>query len=143
MRIFQVIESSANPAIPGNKTWLRNLYEPLVELGHEVVLFLADEGRIAMKSTTGALRADFSQKMLDAFNAEHAKHPFDLFFAYLMDGMIETSAVDEIRKRGVISCNFSCNNVHQFHLVDELSPHFDYNLHSEKNVSDKSFYWVR
>lgn len=137
MRIFQVIESSANPAIPGNRTWYRNLYEPLVELGHDVVLFFADEGRLAMRSKNPEQRSIFSQKLLDTFHAEHLKSPFSLFFAYLMDGMVEPSVIDEIRQAGVVSCNFSCNNVHQFDLVDELSLHFDYNLHAEKNVKEK------
>lgn len=137
MRIFQVIESSANPAIPGNQTWYRNLYEPLVELGHDVVLFFADEGRLAMKNKESDPRGVFSQKLLDTFYDEHLESPFSLFFAYLMDGMIEPAVIDEIRKAGVISCNFSCNNVHQFDLVDELSPHFDYNLHAERDVSHK------
>jgi spore maturation protein CgeB len=137
MRIFQVIESSSNPAVAGNRTWHRNLYEPLVDLGHEVVLFSAEEGRSAMRSKDPAQRAAFSQKLLDAFYREHRKSPFSLFFAYLMDGMVEPAVIDEIRKCGVVSCNFSCNNVHQFDLVDELSLHFDYNLHAEKHVKDK------
>ncbi|MCL5998017.1 MAG: glycosyltransferase, partial [Chloroflexi bacterium] len=35
------------------------------------------------------------------------------------------------------ACNFSCNNIHQFDLVDELSPHFDYNLHAERDAREK------
>ncbi len=137
MRIFQVIESSANPAVPGNQTWYRNLYEPLIEMGHDVVLFFADEGRQAMRSKDSDNRGVFSQKLLDAFYREHLKSPFKLFFAYLMDGMVDPTMIDEIRKTGVIACNFSCNNVHQFDLVDELSLHFDFNLHAEKDVKNK------
>ncbi len=51
--------------------------------------------------------------------------------------MVEPDVLDEIRKSGVPTCNFSCNNAHQFELVDELSPHFDYNLHSEKDAREK------
>jgi spore maturation protein CgeB len=137
MRIFQIIESSTNTSIPTNSTWHRNLYEPLIEMGHDVFLFSASEGRLAMKEDGDILRAKFSQKLLEAFRQEHKIKPFSLVFAYLMDGMVETSAIDEIRKAGVITCNFSCNNAHQFYLVDQISPHFDYNLHSEKFVSDK------
>lgn len=137
MRIFQVLEGSTNAAVPGSQTWYRNLYEPLVEMGHEVVLFSAEEGRVAMQRNDAQARAAFSQKLLDTFRREHAQKPFALFFAYLMDGMVEPSAIDEIRKSGVPTCNFSCNNAHQFDLVDELSPHFDYNLHSEKDAREK------
>lgn len=137
MRIFQVIEGSTNAAVPGSQTWYRNLYEPLVEMGHEVVLFPARKGILAMQRNDAQLRAAFSQKLLDTFRREHAQKPFTLFFAYLMDGMLDPCVIDEIRKTGVPTCNFSCNNAHQFYLVDELSPHFDYNLHSEKDTRDK------
>ena len=137
MRIFQVLSGSANAIVPGNRTWLRNLHEPLVELGHDVVLFPVEKGHCAMQRNDPRARATFSQKVLETFHPEHAHKPFDLIFTYLMDGMIEPGAIDEIRKSGVPTCNFSCNNAHQFYLVDGLSPHFDYNLHSEKDARSK------
>jgi spore maturation protein CgeB len=137
MRIFQVIESSTNLSLTNNQTWYRNLYEPLIEMGHEVVLFPAEEGRQAMQRNDAKSRATFSQKILDTFKREHEKRHFDLFFAYLMDGMIEPGIIDDIRQLGVPTCNFSCNNIHQFNLVDELAPHFDYNLHAEKAAREK------
>jgi len=137
VRIFQVLEGSTNSAVSGNQTWYRNLYEPLVELGHEVVLLSTQEGRLAMRHNDVQKRATFSEKLLDIFRREHAQKPFALFFAYLMDGMVEPGAIDEVRRSGVPTCNFSCNNTHQFDLVDELSPHFDYCLHSEKNAREK------
>lgn len=82
-------------------------------------------------------RATFSQNLLETFQREHARKPFDLFFAYLMDGMVDTGVLDEIRKTGIPTCNFSCNNAHQFDLVDEISPHFDFSLHSEKDTRFK------
>ncbi|MDE3088150.1 MAG: glycosyltransferase family 1 protein [Chloroflexota bacterium] len=137
MRIFETLESSANTLVGANRTWYRNLYEPPVELGHDVFLFPAEEGRRARQRNDAHARAAFSARLLDAFRREHARRPFDLFFAYLMDGMVEPGAIDEIREHGVPTCNFSCNNAHQFDLVDELSPHFDFNLHSEKDARGK------
>src|SRR5664280_665903 len=137
MRIFLVIESSTNTAISGNQTWHRNLYESLVEMGHEVILFSAHDGRLAMNRNDISARAIFSQKLLEAFRKEHINKTISLFFAYLMDGMVDPAVIDEIRKCGVITCNFSCNNVHQFYLVDGISIHFDYNLHAEKDVRSK------
>ena len=137
MRIFQAIESSTNSSVPGSQTWCRNLSEPLVDMGHEVVLFSVEEGRRAMQRGDLAACAAFSQKLLETFRREHTRKSFDLFFAYLMDGMVEPIAIDEIRKTGVPTCNFSCNNAHQFYLVDEISPHFDYNLHSERDAREK------
>ncbi|PYS49188.1 MAG: hypothetical protein DMF68_10810 [Acidobacteria bacterium] len=137
MRIFQVLEHTANGAVAQNQTWYRNLCEPLVELGHEVFFLSAEEGRLARQRNDRAACARFSQKLLDVFRHEHARKPFDLFFAYLMTGMVEPTVIDEVRKIGVPACNFSCNNAHQFDLVAELSPHFDYNLHSERDAGEK------
>lgn len=137
MRIFQVLSAQATGGLAQSQIWLRNLYEPLVEMGHDVYLFRAEEGAQAKALKSDKLRARFSQKLLDTFRKEHARCPFDLFFAYLMNGMAEPGAIDQIRKSGVPTCNFSCNNTHQFDLVAELSPHFDYNLHSEKDAAQK------
>jgi spore maturation protein CgeB len=137
MRIFQVLSAQATGGVGLSQIWLRNLYEPLVDMGYDVLLFRAEEGAQAKARRAATIRAAFSHKLLDAFRREHARKSFDLFFAYLMDGMIEPGAIDEIRKLGVPTCNFSCNNTHQFDLVDELSPHFDYSLHSEKDSTAK------
>jgi spore maturation protein CgeB len=137
MRIFEVLLSTANSSIKGNRTWYRNLYEPLVDLGDEVYLFSAEEGYLAMQRRSKSARDRFSQRLFDTFSREHAKKSIDLFFAYLLDGMIEPELINEINKIGVPTCNFSCNNTHQFYLVDEISPYFDFNLHSERDAKEK------
>ncbi len=137
LHIFQIIEATANAAVPGNQTWRRNLYEPLLDLGHEVFLFSAAEGRRALQRHSRKAKASFSRRLLETFQREHRRKPFDLVFAYLMDGMVDPGAIAEIRKTGVPTCNFSCNNIHQFDLVDEISPHFDVNLHAEKAAGEK------
>ena len=137
MRIFQVISNGSNQAIDNSKTWYRNLYEPLLELGHDVYLFSSNEKQRTVQLRDPTQRDSFSQKLFNAFMEEHSKKPFDLFFSYFTDSMVNPASIDEIRKLGVPTCNFSCNNAHQFHLVAGISPHFDYNLHSEKNVSEK------
>jgi spore maturation protein CgeB len=137
MRIFQVIEQTANTRLAANQTWRRNLYEPLVEMGVDVVLISSEEGRRAMEKGSAGLRAAFSQKLLDAFRTGQTRQPFDMVFTYLMDGMVETSALDEIRRSGTPVCNFSCNNMHQFDLVDGLSSHVDFSLHAERDAREK------
>jgi len=137
LRILQTIAASTNDAVSGSTIWRRNLNATLCEMGHDVVLLPAEDGRWAMAAHDPEARARFSEAVLTRFKREHAKRPIDLFFGYLMDGMIEPAVIDEIRGAGVPTCNFSCNNVHQFDLVDGLSPHFDFNLHSERDVGDK------
>jgi spore maturation protein CgeB len=137
MRVFQVIEASANARVAANQTWRRNLYEPLVDMGVQVTLFPAEEGRKAADQKSPALRAAFSQKLLDTFRREQAERGFDLVFTYLMDGMVEPAALDELHRSGAPVCNFSCNNIHQFDLVDEISPHVDFSLHAERDARPK------
>src|SRR2546426_544075 len=100
MRIFQVIEPSSNTAVPANRAWLRLLHEPLLDLGHDVHLVSASEGRTAMRRRSRRRRERFSERLLAEFQREHTRRPLHLFFAYLMDGMVEPGAIDEIRPRG-------------------------------------------
>jgi spore maturation protein CgeB len=137
LRIVMCIGESTNASVPGNHVWRRNLYDTLCSLGHDVVLLPAEAGRKAMVRNDARARERFGEETLATFAREHAKRPFDLFFAYLMDGMIDPDVIDELCRVGVPTCNFSCNNVHQFDLVDGLSPHFEFNLHSERDVGDK------
>jgi len=101
LRILQALEATGNAAVPGSQTWYRNLYEPLVDMGHDVLLFCTEDGRQAMARNDAQARARFSQKLLDTFRREHGRKPFDLFFAYLMEGMVDPSVIDEIRKTGL------------------------------------------
>src|SRR5689334_18302259 len=106
MRIFQSLEGTSNAAVPGSNTWYRNLYEPLVEAGHDVFLLSSKDGRVAMQRNDKAAQARFSEQLLQTFRTEHAKKPFSLFFSYFMDGMVDPAVIDEIRKSGVPTCNF-------------------------------------
>ena len=138
MRILQLIESSGNAAVTGD-TWMRNLYEPPLDLGCEVDLISTTPARAAWRVGDSRSLARFSEDVLTRFRCEHARAPFDLLFTYLVDGMLDPAAVDEIRRAGVVAVNFSCNNCHQFHLVRSISKHFDYNLHTE---GDRGQYFV-
>ncbi len=136
-RIFQVLSASANASISDNRTWYRNLHEPLLDLGIDVHLFPAEMGKQALRRNKNKLRRKFSEDLLKTFVAEHKRKPFSLFFSYLMDGMIDKDALEEIRHYGVPMVNFSCNNAHQFHLVKGISPTFDLNLHAERDAAEK------
>lgn len=137
MRVFQVFDESTNTSVPGSNTWYRNLYEPLRDLGCTVTFVSARDGRVARQRNSPSLRARFTEDLLRTFKAEHRKHGFDLFFAYLSDGMVDPQFLDEVKNQGVLTCNFSCNNSHQFDLVKELSPQFDFSLHSERDAHAK------
>lgn len=137
MRIFQVLERSVNAGIPGGSVWLKNLHEPLRDMGHDVTLVPAELGLLARERQDATLRRQFSNQIWDAFEEGSAKQPYDLVFCYLTDGMVEPDVIDAIRATGALTTNFSCNNAHQFDNVRTISPHFDINLHSEHDTGRK------
>lgn len=139
MRIFLSFLPSGNTSIPDSMTWLHNLYEPLLDLGHDVYLLRIDDAAkyLKVKQRTKVFKEKFSDYLLRTIKKEHAKRKLDFFFSYFTDSTIFPSVIDEIKKLGVPTANFSCNNTHQFYLTKNIASHYDYNLHSEKSVSEK------
>jgi spore maturation protein CgeB len=139
MRIFLVLHPSGNLAVPGSMTWYKNLYEPLVELGHDVFFLRLDQlaAQWNTKFRSAKFKSRLSHTLLTVLRAEHAKKVFNLFFSYFTDLDIEAQVVAEIKKLNIPAVNYSCNNTHQFHLVEKISPHYDFNLHAEKSAADK------
>ena len=124
MRIFLSLTPSGNASVPNSLTWLHNLYEPLIDLGHEVFLFRIDEASKVLKVKCGSktFKEEFSDYLLTKFNKEHNKKNFNLFLSYFCDKHIFASVVEQIKKSGVPTANFSCNNTHQFYLTKEIAP---------------------
>jgi len=137
MRIFQVLAGSSQKDLPDNRIWYINLCLSLKSLGHDVVFLPFEINDLLGNSSNSSNRSNFSQRIWDIFSEHHQKKPFDLFFSYLRDDMVEGQVFQEISKSGVPTCNFSCNNTHQFHLIKKISPYFDYSLHAERDVSEK------
>jgi len=139
MRIFLALPKASE--VQGGafgRTWYKNFYGTLCDMGHEVYFFDQDALIGNKRFRNRSKRLSFASTLLvEMFGKEHHTKPFDLFFSYYKDGMVDPHAIDQIRKSQVPTVNFSCNNTHQFYLVQELSPHFDYNLHSEKGVREK------
>ncbi len=63
-----------------------------------------------------------NQRLVDAFRHSGG---VDLFYGYFYSSVVYPETLDEIRRSGVPTVNFSCNNVHQFDLVRDIAPHFD------------------
>jgi len=128
VRIFLVLAASPNPTF-ASSLWRSNLHDPLVAMGHDVVLF--EEGVLplfdldpALTSTAGP-RGIFTQRFLDAVEAAHRAAPLDLVLTYVSDSHLEPDAVRRVRERVAPVVNFFCNNIHQFHLVRRIAPAFD------------------
>ena len=120
MRLFLAIPRSPNPSFTSD-LWKGNLHDPLVDMGHDVVLW--DEGSQPLfdldpdAAATVPIRARFSGRFLEAVEAAHRSSPLDLVITYFCDSHLEPGAIDQVRERVAPIVNFFCNNVHQFHLV--------------------------
>lgn len=139
MRIFLALHPSGNLSVPGSMTWYHNLYEPLIDLGYDVVLLRLDEFAQRHKISFRGKKFNeiLSNELKQIFKKEQLSKPFDLFFSYLTDQDINPYAIQDLKSFGVPMANFSCNNTHQFYLVNNISPFFDFNLHSEKDAEIK------
>ncbi len=138
-RIFLVLSPSGNNSVPNSNTWIRNLYEPLLDLNHNVFLFRIDffEKQFQISRGSKIFKTIFSETIYKTFLNENEKEPFQYFISYLENNDIEVDIINRVKSKGVLTLNFSCNNTHQFYLVDKISTAFDYNLHSEKEAGKK------
>ena len=118
MRIFFAVPRSA---------WVDlNLRRSLEDMGHQLVRFdfpgWPDDADPAWQRL-GKPRTN--ERLLKAFRDALGTGPIDLFFGYFYSSVVYPETVDLVRQTGVPTVNFSCNNVHQFHLVRDIAPRFD------------------
>jgi spore maturation protein CgeB len=127
MRLFLAIPRSPHPTFTSD-LWKGNLHDPLVDMGHDVVLW--DEETLPLfdldpdAAGTVPVRARFSQRFLEAVETAHRVSPLDLTITYFSDSHVEAGAIDRVRERVGPVVNFFCNNVHQFHLVRRTAKHY-------------------
>jgi len=128
MRIFLALSRSPNPSFTSD-IWKANLHDPLVAMGHEVVLW--DDGGLALfdldpeAASTGAPRLRYTEAFLRAVESANRVRPLDLVLTYVSSSHLEPAAIRQVRQRIAPIVNFFCNNVHQFHLVRAIAPSFD------------------
>ena len=140
MRIFYASDTTPNAALQSS-LWRSNLYQSLVDLGHDVVEFDYDLSETFRHLNTHDPRQQafiaenrpcVTAALLDQVKAAHAAQPVDLLFTYFYDACVQPDAIDEIKSLGIITVNWYCNGSYQLHLVREISPHYDWCLVPEK-----------
>jgi spore maturation protein CgeB len=143
LRIFYASDNTPNPWFQGVRSnlWRVNLYQTLAEMGHDLVEFDYDLTPVFRNLEPAVPRqAEFirtsrprvSAALLQQIQAAHAAHPIDLFFSYFFDACVLPETLDAIRALGIRTVNWYCNAAHQFHLVREITPHYDWCLVPEK-----------
>jgi spore maturation protein CgeB len=137
LRIFLALASSPVPGFASD-LWTRNLHDPLVDLGHEILLWDDDLGPIfeldPRAAATAAVRSRCSQRWVAAVERAHREAPLDLVLTYVSDSHLDPAAIDHVRDRVAPVVNFFCNNIHQFHLVRRVAPHFTVCLVPEREA---------
>ena len=130
MRIFYTAEG-----------WDNQFLEPLRDLGHEVVPFDYPWGETYAQLNPGnpdhrrfmaQNRPKVAAALLQQIKVAHAEKPIDLLFSYFYDGIVFPETIDEIKALGITTVNWYANGSYQLHLVEAISPHYDWCLVPEK-----------
>ena len=147
MRIFYASMTSPNlDGLAESRIWEANLYGPLVNLGHDVVrladgmehlLAHADIRLAGNRAFVEEHRPTAEARLLVAVRAAHREKPVDLFFGYLYSACVTGETIRRIRALGIPTVNFFCNNVHQFELVSDIAPAYDYCMVPERATLEK------
>jgi hypothetical protein len=129
MRIFFAsIGCLGDDGRPG--LWAKNLRDPLIRMGHEVVQSALDWDlpmqHISDPEWKRGGRARMSEQLLEEVRRAHEKKSLDLFLSYFYNVHVEAEAIRQIQTLGIPTVNFYCNGAHQFHLVAEIAPAYDF-----------------
>jgi spore maturation protein CgeB len=144
LRIFYAAGASPNAYHIGESTlWKSNLFDSLVDMGHEVVPFSRDVTwhftQYRDYQTSPREREKFleyksylQKELLREIAAEHGREKLDIFFSYFWSEICDPETVEAIRALGITTVNWYCNGSYQFELVAGLAPHYDWCLVPEK-----------
>ena len=140
MRIFYASGTSPNAnVISQSNLWKNNLFDSLVEMGHEVIPFSRDvtwhfttyknyKTSLAQRRKFNQYRSELQSALIAEISNEQRKKNIDLFFSYFWSEICSPETIDRIRSLGIKTVNWYCNGSYQFDLVAELAPHFDWCL---------------
>ncbi|MCK4821918.1 glycosyltransferase, partial [bacterium] len=127
-RIFMVLGGKPTQ-IARSQMWIRNLADPLVELGHDVFIFdiddFADTHQVG--HMTARAKELLSNELPHIFAKQHSMKNFDIFFSYLHCGQIEPEVIKQIAKN-TFTVNFT-TNYHQFWMYEEIARIVDVNIY--------------
>lgn len=141
LRIFYAAADAATAQVPGSRIWYYNLYQPLCDLGHDVVRFdydLTEHTRHhdlnvpAHRAFVEQHRPRLERALLEQIERAHRESPIDLFFSYFYSADVTPETIRKIRDMGMVTVNWYCNGSYQFHLVADIAPAYDYCLVPEK-----------
>ncbi len=145
MRIFLASHSSANTAaLESSRIWYSNFDLTLEQMGVELLRPSFDVAEQHLACVYGKsdrrpaeARTYYSERLWEDVQTADQTAGIDLFFSYYYSASIDPGVIDRIRALGIPTVNFYCNSVHQFHLVEDIAPHFDYCMFPEREAMPK------
>lgn len=145
MNIYYASASSANNIVlPDSKIWDINLKYSLRKLCSKIFEPTFDvsqqykECMIALHhGNVEKVREKYSKIIFNEIKEINKEYRVDLFFTYYSSRHILPEVIDKIKDLGIITVNFYCNNIHQFDLVSEIAPHYDYCMFPEREALQK------
>lgn len=144
MRVFYAAGASPNAYhISESNLWKNNLFDSLVEMGHEVIPFSKDvtwhfteyknyQTSPEERSAFLEYKAELQSNLIKEIAAAHQAKNIDLFFSYFWSEVCEPQTIEQIKSMGITTVNWYCNGSYQFELVAELAPHYDWCLVPER-----------
>lgn len=144
MKIFYAAGASPNAyQISESNLWKNNLFDSLVQMGHEVVPFSRDVtwhfSEYLNYMSDPVARAKFMDyrsrlqtELLEEIKAEHGRGRIDIFFSYFWSEICDPATVEAIKALGITTVNWFCNASYQFDLVAGLAPAYDFSLVPER-----------
>jgi spore maturation protein CgeB len=137
VRIFYASDHSPNELLRGSQLWYKNLFLPMVDLGHDLVPFDYDLSphfrHLEPKNPAHAAfiaenRPKTEEALLEQVRRAHAEKPLDVFFSYFYSAICRPEVIREIKSMGIVTMNWYCNASYQFDLIEELAPAYDHCL---------------
>ncbi|HEY4990092.1 MAG TPA: glycosyltransferase [Opitutaceae bacterium] len=115
--------------MPAYAFWEYYFRNALAEAGHEVIETPGVDWAGGLPDLPRAERRQWLDetwsRTVGHAVSEHAKEPIDLFLGYLFPQQVEPSGVREMRKAGIPTVNFFCDNVREFTAVPQSFRDFD------------------
>lgn len=115
--------------VPAYRFWAEYFRQGLAEAGHVVLESSECDWAKGLLPLNRAERLEWLgetwSRHLDWLKKEHARRCIDLSLSYLFPNQIEPSALAEIRRLGIPTVNFFCDNVREFRHVPSTFRGFD------------------
>ena len=142
MKIFYAASATPNAdTIEASRLWDANLLLSLRDLGADIVSFDYDliphfrhlnPANSRHRAFIDANRPSLERALLEQVKRAHQAGPIDVFFSYFYSACATPATISKISRMGIVTINWYCNAAHQFHLIEDLAPAYDYCLVPEK-----------